>query len=116
MRPRFLADADLDARIVAATARAEPSLDFMTANDAPLAGLRDPEVLARAAQEGRILVSHDRTTMPQHFGEFISSQNSPGVIIVYQGSSLRSTVERLVHVWLSTDASEWINVLRYFPR
>ncbi len=32
-----------------------------------LAGLSDATVLAIAADEGRLLVSHDVSTMPEHF-------------------------------------------------
>jgi hypothetical protein len=68
MRIRFQADADLNQIIVKATLRLEPSIDFQTAQAAGLAGLDDPDVLKLAAEQGRILVSHDRKTMPAHFG------------------------------------------------
>jgi hypothetical protein len=47
-----------------------------------LKGLPDREVLALAARDGRILVTHDSGTMPRHFGEFVESERSAGVIIV----------------------------------
>jgi hypothetical protein len=75
---RFQADADLNQIIVSAVLRRVPAIDFRTATAAGLAGLADPEVLARAAREGRILVTHDQTTMPGHFGEFVRAQRSPG--------------------------------------
>ena len=71
MNIRFQADADLNQIVVKATLRLEPSIDFQTAQAAGLIGLRDPDVLRLAAEQGRILVSHDRKTMPTHFGQFI---------------------------------------------
>jgi len=56
---RFQADADLNQAIVAAVIRREPAIDFRTATLARLASLSDPEVLALAADDGRILVTHD---------------------------------------------------------
>ena len=56
---RFMADADLNDAIVGGCRRREPAIDFMSANDANLEGVPDPEVLALAAAENRILVSHD---------------------------------------------------------
>ena len=82
MRPRFQADNDLDQGIVAATRRLGSAIDFRTAPDAGLHHLTDLEVLALAAESGRVLVSRDRRTMPAHFYEFILSKTSPGVIIV----------------------------------
>jgi predicted nuclease of predicted toxin-antitoxin system len=48
----------------------------MSANEANLEGLSDPEVLALAAELNRILVTHDRQTMPRHFGEFLTGGGS----------------------------------------
>jgi hypothetical protein len=51
--------------IIAGLRRREPTIDFRTADDVGLAGLNDATVLAIAADEGRLLVSHDVSTMPQ---------------------------------------------------
>lgn len=84
MKVRFQADADLNQILLKATLRREPSIDFQTAHAAGLVALGDQQVLAVAASEGRILVTHDRKTMPGHFAEFIATQTSPGVIVVPQ--------------------------------
>jgi predicted nuclease of predicted toxin-antitoxin system len=84
-RPRFQADNDLDQRIVVSNRRLDPAVDFQTASALGLHHLSDPEVLALAAPERRILVSHDRRTLPGHFREFVAaSQRSPGLIVVSQ--------------------------------
>jgi len=45
----------------------------------------DPKVLALAAEQDRILVSHDFKTMPRHFGDFLQARgSSPGVLLVPQ--------------------------------
>lgn len=111
MRPRFQADADFDQRIVAATVRREPAIDFRTAGEAGLVGLLDPEVLARTAADGRVLVSHDRKTMPHHFGEFLGRASSPGVLIFPQYLRIGVVVEELVLIWTATDAAEWTDRL-----
>jgi hypothetical protein len=67
VKVRFQADNDLDQRIVVATLRLDPSIDFQTAPAAGLHRLPDAEVLAFAARAGRAFVSHDRRTMPAHF-------------------------------------------------
>ena len=55
MKVRFLADADLNKTIVSGVVRREPSLDFLTAQAAGLRGMNDPEVLALAAEQQRVL-------------------------------------------------------------
>jgi len=47
MRIRYQADADLNQKIVTATIRLEPSVDFRSANAASLAGKDDLEVLEK---------------------------------------------------------------------
>jgi hypothetical protein len=65
---RFLADAYFNHAIVKGCRRHEPAMDFLAANEAKLEGVPDLEVLALAANQDRILVTHDRKTMPRHFG------------------------------------------------
>src|ERR1051325_940582 len=109
MKIRFLADADLTYAIVAALKRREPGVDFMTASAAGLEGLPDSEVLEVAAREGRVLVTHDRRTMPQHFGEFIRARTSPGVLVISQHLPPARAAEELLLIWAATEAEEWQN-------
>ena len=76
MMVRFQADANLNQIILLAVRRREPAVDFHTAMESGLAGLMDPAVLTRAAHDGRVLVTHDRKTMPQHFAAFITTATS----------------------------------------
>lgn len=115
MNPRFQADADLNRHIVLAAKRREPMVDFRTAQDARLSGLSDDDVLAFAASEGRILVSHDRQTMPQHFGEFIQRQTSPGLLIVSQHLPVSAAADELLLIWFASKAEEWINQVASIP-
>jgi hypothetical protein len=111
---RFQADADFNLKIVTATVRREPTLDFRTADHAGLRGLTDLEVLARAAADGRLLVTHDRRSMPRHFGEFVSKTPSPGVLILPQYLPIGAVVEELLLIWSATDASERVDRLYIF--
>ena len=115
MKIRFQADADFNQNVVRALRRRQPAIDFQTADDAGLRGLDDPEVLAIAAREGRILVSHDRQTMPQHFADFLTTQHSPGVFILSQYLPIRRAVEELLTVWEATEAEEWNDTIQALP-
>jgi hypothetical protein len=112
----FQADADLHVPIIKGLKRREPSVDFATAKEAGLAGLDDQAVLAIAASRGRVLVSHDVSTMPEHFARFIQEQISPGVILISQELSYREAIEGLLRVWSNTEAKDWENVLSFLPR
>ena len=77
--------------------------------------LPDPEVLAQAAREGRILVSHDRRTLPGHSREFVASQTSPGLTIVSQRLPVGSTAELLRLLWAAGEAEEYTDVVYDLP-
>jgi hypothetical protein len=72
-------------------------------------------VLAFAADEGRILVSHDFGTMPKHFCQFTQGRNSPGVLLVRQDVPVAEAIETLLLIWEATEAEEWVNRLCLVP-
>jgi predicted nuclease of predicted toxin-antitoxin system len=63
---RLLIDQDLDHDILRGLIRRIPQLDAMTALEIGMGRATDPQLLTWAAQEGRIIVTHDRKTMPAH--------------------------------------------------
>lgn len=115
MRIRFQADADLNEDIVTGLLRRAPEIDFQTAGAAGLRGLNDGVVLARAAADGRLLVSHDGKTMPGHFAGFIASTESPGLLLVPQKLNVQIAIEELLMVWAASEAEEWKNRLARLP-
>src|SRR5262245_11849051 len=115
MKIRFQADANFNEDIVLGLLRLESLIDFQTADEAGLRGVPDDFVLKRAAEEGRILVTHDRRTMPHHFAEFISHSHSPGVIIIAQNLSVRTAIEELLLIWSTSESEEWVDRIVDLP-
>jgi hypothetical protein len=115
MRPRFLADADFNHKIVLGLRRREPAIDFQAAHESGIPGMPDPDVLDVAARSGRILVSHDRKTMPGYLARFLTRRSSPGLIIVSQDLDIRTAIDDLLLVWLATEAEEWRNRIGFLP-
>ncbi|MBS1840672.1 MAG: DUF5615 family PIN-like protein [Acidobacteria bacterium] len=115
MKLRFQADADLNEDIVTGVLRRESRIDFKTATTSGLRGLTDMEVLRLAAQEGRVLVSHDRKTMPRAFFQYIQSSESPGLFLVSQRTEMLDAIESLLLAWTASDAEEWENRMIVLP-
>ncbi|MEH2394644.1 MAG: DUF5615 family PIN-like protein [Nostoc sp.] len=115
MNVSYQADADLNQAIVTGVLRQEPTIDFQTALAAGLEGVKDSEVLAIAAQQGRILVSHDRKTMPSEFAEFITTNHSAGVIIVSQKLLVEVAIKELLMIWAISSAEEWVDRIAKLP-
>jgi len=115
MTPRFQADADFNQRIVLGLRRREPAVDFRDASAGGVIGVADSAVLRIAAESGRILVSHDRKTIPRHLARFLQDQSSPGVILVSQDLDIGAAIEDLLIIWAASDAEEWRNQLGFVP-
>ena len=115
MTPRFQADADFNQRILLGLRRREPAIDFRDARSGGVIGAADSVVLSIAAESGRILVSHDRKTMPKYLASFLESRSSPGVIIVSQDMDIGAAIEELLIIWSASGAEEWQNQLGFVP-
>ena len=92
-----------------------PEINFETAYEAGLEEASDPELLSFAAKEGYLLVTHDRKTMPRHFGALIESQKSAGVLIISQSCEISRAIEELILVWEASEAEEYTNLIRPIP-
>jgi hypothetical protein len=114
---RFVADEDLDAAIIQGLRSREPAIDILDVKTAGLRGTKDPELLELAARQGRVMVSHDRETMPRYFRERLASRKlTSGLFIVrQQPSAIGEIVESLLLVWTASSANEWRDQIVYIP-
>ena len=117
MSIRFQADNDLKRIIVDATLRREPRIDFQTAQAARLDGLDDQAVLRLAAAQSRILVSHDKRTMPAALASFVAAGGtSPGVLLVIpQSASIAEVIETLILIWADDRGNDWKYLVAKIP-
>ena len=117
MTVRFLADEDVRNDIVRSLRSREPAIDLLDLKTARLRGMKDGAVLELAAQQHRIVISHDRETMTRHFRTRVAAgQPAPGLFIApQQPNSVGAVVESLILVWNASQAEEWQNQIVYLP-
>ena len=117
MAIRYLADSDLREHIVRAVKRREPTIDFQTAHAAGLQGMDDLAVLRRAASEDRIVVSHDKRTMPRAFAALrLEGVASPGLFLVIpQDAEIQRVVDSRVLAWAASDPADWTDRITKLP-
>jgi hypothetical protein len=113
---RFLADEDLDSDITDGLRLREPAIDIPDAKKSGLRAIEDPVLLEMAAQQDRIVISHDRRTMTRYFGERLATgKSNPGLFIVPQRRAIAEVIESLLLVWSASQASEWRDAIVYLP-
>src|SRR5439155_23477231 len=111
---RFQADANVDPDIGRGLVRQEPTIDWRPAQGFIADATPDPDVLSAAADEGRVLVTGDVSTIPRHFAAFVA-RSSPGVILIPPETAIGEVIERLLMVWLSWAAKDIQNQIWWLP-
>jgi len=96
--------------------RRQSTLDVVRVQDAGLSGADDPTVLEWAAREGRVLISHDVSTITKHAYERVTAgQSMPGVFEVATSVPLAQAIEDLLLIAEDSRPGEWEGQVRYLP-
>jgi hypothetical protein len=112
----LLIDENFNQRILRGLRRAAPYPDYVVAQNIGLKGVPDPVVLARAAADGRVLVTHDVKTIPKHAYERVKAgQPMPGVIAVPDTMPIGAAIEDLVLVVECCQPAELDTRVFYLP-
>lgn len=112
----LLADENLDGNIVRGLLRRLPELDLARVQDVGLGGRDDTAVLAWAAEQGRILVTHDVETVTCFaYDRVAAGLAMPGVIEVPAIAPLGQTIEELLLVVQCCDAADLNDQVLYLP-
>jgi predicted nuclease of predicted toxin-antitoxin system len=105
---RLLADENFNGDIVRGLLLRQPDLDIVRVQDVGLAGVDDPDILAWAAENNRIVLTHDRATMPDYaFERVTAGDGMPGVFILNDRYAVGQAIEEILLVVVCTDQAEW---------
>lgn len=118
MNIRFLLDEHVNKAIQRKLRRMTLDIDVLAIGDtdAPSKGTSDPDILVWIEENGYILVSENRRTIPTHIAEhFALGRRFPGVFWIRPESSINSVVEELYLIWSASDAEEYQNNTLFIP-
>jgi len=91
---KLLADENFDNTIVRGLLRRNPQIDIVRVQDVGLSSKDDPTVLNWAAQEDRVLLTHDVATITGYaYDRVKQGQQMPGVIEVSVGAAIGQVIE-----------------------
>lgn len=94
---RLAADADVHGDLVRGLIRRRPDLDLVRVQDALPPGTPDPDVLAWAAAEDRVLITNDRNTMVGFaYRRVAAGEPVPGVMATTGDQSIGSAIDDIL--------------------
>ena len=113
---RLLTDENVNNNIMRGLARRLPHLDFVSVRDVGLAGSPDLVLLKWAANEQRIILTHDINTLVPDANQLVA-QGEPmaGVIFVPDRLGIGRAINDLVRVLEDATESSMRNSVKYLP-
>jgi len=118
MKPRFLLDEHVNRAIQRQLRRLQPSIDVLSIGDAgaPGSGTSDPEILNWIEENGCILVTENRSTMPNHISaHHAAGREFPGILWLRPAVGIGQVVEELYLIWVTSEAEEFRNCSFFIP-
>lgn len=113
---RLASDENFNGDIVRGLLFRLPDLNLVRVQDVGLEGAIDPVVLAWAAENDCIILTHDRATLPNFaFDRVVAGEVMPGVFVVNDRLPVGRAIEELVLVATCSEASEWLGRVLYLP-
>ena len=96
--------------------RRNPMIDLVRVQDVGLSGADDPAVLKFAADQGRVLLTHDIITLIGYAYQRVDAGLPiPGVLEVRRSLSTRAIIEDLLLISECSEPADWEGQVRYLP-
>lgn len=112
----FAADENFNNDILRGLVRRNPELDIIRIQDAGLSGADDRAVLEWAAQQSRVLLTHDVTTITHYaYDRIKSGLGMPGVFEVGYALPISQVINDILLIAECSLDGEWEGQIHYLP-
>lgn len=113
---RFAADENFNRNIVNGVLRRRPDTDIVCVQDVGLEGSDDPTILAWAAHENRVLLTHDVNTITAFAYDRIRHHlPMPGVFEIALTVSIGVAIQEIILLIACSVEGEWDGQINYLP-
>jgi hypothetical protein len=113
---RLVADENLNGDIVRGLFLRESNLDIVRVQDVGLTGVDDVQILAWAAENNRIVLTHDRATMPNHAYQRVAAGDAmPGLFVLNDRFPVGRAIDELCLLAACSEQSDWRALVSYLP-
>lgn len=113
---KLVSDENFNGDILRGLFRRRTDLDIVRVQDIELDATPDPDILAWAATEGRILLTHDRDTVPNFaYNRVRAGEPMPGVFVVSDLMPIGQAIEEILLAVECLLPEECKDLVRFFP-
>lgn len=113
---KFLTDENFEGDIFRGLLRRQPDLDIVRVQDVGLLEADDLTILAWADGQSRILLTHDRRTMPRFaYERMAEGQTIAGMLVMKATIPVAKAIEDILLIEAVTTPDEWINKVQDLP-
>ncbi|MEQ8537479.1 MAG: DUF5615 family PIN-like protein [Coleofasciculus sp. D1-CHI-01] len=113
---KLLSDENFHGDIVRGLFLRQPNLDLVRIQDIGLRAVDDPAILDWAAANDRIVLTHDRATMPNFAYERLArGEEMSGLFVVNDRMPIRQVIDELLLLIDCSQQSEWKGIVLYLP-
>jgi hypothetical protein len=113
---RLISDENFNGDIVRGLFRRHPDLALVRVQDVGLMQTPDADILEWAAGEGRVLLSHDVSTIPPAAYQRIAvGKPMPGVFIVPDRMPVGRAIDEILFLALDVEPGEWKDQVLFLP-
>ena len=112
----LMADENINDDIVRGLLLRQPNFDIVCARDVGLGGAEDPDVLAWAAENDRILLTFDRAAMADHaYERVVSGEVMPGLFILNDRFPVGRAIDEILLMAECSEQHEWSSRVVHIP-
>lgn len=113
---RLVADHDFNDDVLTGLTARSADVSIVRVREVGLAAAEDPAILEWAAAEGRVLLTHDRSTMIGYAYERVAAgRPMPGVVAVRQRMPIGQAIEEILLLIECSLEDELEGQVRYLP-
>lgn len=112
----FIADENFNNDILRGVRRRNGAIDIVRAQDIGLSGVVDPIVLGWAAQSGRLVLTHDVSTMTRYANDRVQmGQPMPGLVEASRELPIGKVIQDILLLAECSREGEWEGQTMYLP-
>jgi len=94
----------------------QPDSDIVRTQDVGLKNTDDPAVLEWSAEHSRILLTHDRATMPDFaYNRILADKKMPGLFVINDRIPVHQAIEEIFLLITCSEQEEWEGRVLYLP-